>query len=67
MFNFGMLTISESREIIRKPDGNSGASSAQDASTGANISSEQVPGEFLFNPLQNCQCQFVSSQKIQSC
>lgn len=40
---------------MRKPEGRRGASSAKDASIGANISSAQVPMAFSSIPLQSCQ------------
>lgn len=46
-------TFPESRGMIRKPDGRSGASSAKEASIGANISSAQVPTAFSSIPLQS--------------
>lgn len=47
------MTLLESRGIMRKPDGKRGASSAKEASIGANMSSAQVPTAFSSIPLQS--------------
>jgi hypothetical protein len=49
------LTFADSREMMRNPEGRSGASSANEASIGANISSAQVPIAFTSIPLQSYQ------------
>lgn len=48
-----VLTFVESRGMIRKPEGSRGASSAKEASIGANISSAHVPTAFSSMPLQS--------------
>lgn len=48
------LTIPDSIGIMRKPEGIIGASSENDASKGANISSAHVPTALSSTPLQNC-------------
>lgn len=47
------LTLLESSGIIRKPEGKRGASSANEASIGANMSSAQVPIAFSSIPLHS--------------
>jgi hypothetical protein len=49
------LTFPDSRGMMRNPEGRSGASSANEASIGANISSAQVPIAFSSIPLQSYQ------------
>lgn len=49
------LTFPDSRGIMRNPEGRSGASSAKEASIGANISSAHVPIAFSSIPLQSYQ------------
>lgn len=48
-----MLTIRESRGMIRKPEGRIGPSSENEASMGAKTSSAQVPTEFSSTPLHS--------------
>jgi hypothetical protein len=47
-----MLTIPESKGIMRKPEGIIGASSEKEASMGAKMSSAEVPTAFSSTPLQ---------------
>uniref|UniRef100_A0A7C9ECG9 Uncharacterized protein n=1 Tax=Opuntia streptacantha TaxID=393608 RepID=A0A7C9ECG9_OPUST len=52
---FGLeASFTESRGIMRNPEGRRGASSAKEASIGANISSAQVPTAFSSIPLHSC-------------
>jgi len=48
-------TFPDSRGMMRNPEGRRGASSAKEASIGADISSAQVPTAFSSIPLQSCQ------------
>lgn len=48
-------TLPESSGMMRKPEGRRGASSTNEASIGANMSSAQVPTAFSSIPLHNCQ------------
>lgn len=47
-----------SNGMTRKPDGNNGASSANDSSMGAKTSWAQEPTAFSSTPLHNCQFRF---------
>ncbi|GMP34957.1 hypothetical protein CsSME_00007608 [Camellia sinensis var. sinensis] len=52
---FGLeASFPESRGMMRKPEGKRGASSANEASIGANMSSAQVPTAFSSMPLHSC-------------
>lgn len=57
------LTTLESRGIIRKPEGRSGASSEKEASIGAKMSSEHVPTAFSSTPLQSWKRNHVTIPK----
>nr|GMC86756.1 hypothetical protein Iba_chr04dCG13820 [Ipomoea batatas] len=52
--------------MIRKPEGRSGASSANEASMGAKMSSAQVPTAFSSTPLQSCNRKMSPAVNISS-
>lgn len=58
-----MLTVLESRGIMRKPEGRRGASSAKEESIGANISSAHVPTEFSSTPPQSWKVKLTMKDK----